>query len=75
MLFAPKILDSSMMYSYKIIKLQSYFIDQVALTRKQQKDLLVFETSCHMPTFLPHTVKTLHCRFNGEHQAGFPVDH
>ena len=34
------------------------------MARKQQRDLLVFESSCHLPTCLPHAVKASHCPFN-----------
>ena len=29
-----------------------------------------FESSCHLPTCLPHTVKACYCPFNPERQAG-----
>ena len=44
--------------------LQLHFIHQVALARKQRRDLLVFESSCYLPTCLLHTVEASHCPFN-----------
>ena len=35
----------------------------VLLARRQQRDPFVFESSCHLPTCLPHTVKTSLCPF------------
>ena len=36
---------------------------QVALPRRQQKDHVVFEPICHLPTYLPHLMKASHCPF------------
>ena len=36
-----------------------HFIHQVALARRQRR-----ESSCHLPTCLPHTVEASHCPFN-----------
>ena len=44
------------------------FIHKVSLARRQQRDLLFFKSSCHQPTFLPHTVEASHC-FIAERQA------
>ena len=30
-------------------------------------DPTICESSCHLPTYLPHTVKASHCPFNAEH--------
>ena len=40
------------------------FIHQVALARRQRRDLSVFKSSCHLPTYLTHTVEASHCPFN-----------
>ena len=40
------------------------FIHQVALARRQRRDLSVFESSCHLPICLPHTMEASHCPFN-----------
>ena len=40
------------------------FIHQVASARRQQKDLSVFESSCNLPTYLPHTAEASYCPFN-----------
>ena len=34
------------------------------MARRQRRDLSVFESSCHLPTCLPHTVKASRCSFN-----------
>ena len=34
------------------------------MARWQQKDLSVFESSCHLPTCLPHIMEASHCPFN-----------
>ena len=36
------------------------FILQVARARRQRRDLLVFESSYHLPTGLPHAVDASH---------------
>ena len=36
-------------------------VHQVVFTRRQQRDLAVFESSYHVPTCLPHTVEASHC--------------
>ena len=41
----------------KLPQLELHFIHHVALARKQRMDLLVFESSCHLPTCLPHTAE------------------
>ena len=46
------------------LQLQLDFIHQVALTRRQRRGLSVFESSCHLPTCLPHTAKASHYPFN-----------
>ena len=40
------------------------FVHQVALARRQRSDLSVFESSCRLPTCLPHTMEASHCPFN-----------
>ena len=42
------------------------FIYQVALARRQRRDLSVFESNCHLPTCLSHTVKLHTVSFNAE---------
>ena len=37
------------------------FIQQVVLAKRQQRNLLVFESSYHLPTSLPHAVEASHC--------------
>ena len=37
---------------------------QVVLASRQWRDCSVFESSCHLPTCLPHTVEASHCPFN-----------
>ena len=39
------------------------FIYQVALGRKKQKDVAVFESSCHLTSCLQHTVEASYCPF------------
>ena len=34
------------------------------MARRQRRDLSVFESSCHLPTCLPHTIEASHCPFN-----------
>ena len=34
------------------------------MARRQRRDLSVFESSCHLPTCLPHTAEASHCPFN-----------
>ena len=34
------------------------------MARRQRRDLSVFESSCHLPTCLSHTVEASHCPFN-----------
>ena len=34
------------------------------MARRQRRDLLVFESSCHLPICLPHTMEASHCPFN-----------
>ena len=34
------------------------------MARRQRRDLSVFESSCHPPTCLPHTLEASHCPFN-----------
>ena len=34
------------------------------MPRRQRKDLSVFESSCHLPTCLPHTAEASYCPFN-----------
>ena len=46
------------------------FIYQVALARRQPKDLSSFASSHHLPICLSHTVKASNCRFNAEHDVG-----
>ena len=38
--------------------------------RKERRVLPVFESSCHLPTCLPHTVEAAHCFFIADRQAG-----
>ena len=40
------------------------FLHQVSLTKRQRRDLAVFKSSCHLPTYLPHMVEALHNLFN-----------
>ena len=40
------------------------------LVRRQEKNLSVFESSCHQLNCLPHTVEALHCSLIAELQAG-----
>ena len=37
-----------------------------ALARRQRRDLLVFESSCHLPACLPHTAEASHSPFTSE---------
>ena len=34
------------------------------MAKRQRRDLSVFESSCHLPTCLPHTMGASHCLFN-----------
>ena len=34
------------------------------MARRQRNDLSVFESSCHLPICLPHTMEASHCPFN-----------
>ena len=34
------------------------------MARRQRRDLSVFESSCHLPICLPHTMEASHCPFN-----------
>ena len=47
-----------------ISQLLLHFIHQVALARRQRRDLSVFESNCHLPTCLQHTVEASHCPCN-----------
>ena len=47
----------------KLLQLYSHFNYQVASARTRHRDRLVFESSCPLPTCLPHTVKASHCSF------------
>ena len=47
-----------------IVIVITFFIHQVALARRQRNDLSVFESSCHLPICLPHTMEASHCPFN-----------
>ena len=38
-----------------VIVLQLYFIHQLALARRQRRDLSIFESSCHLPTCTYYT--------------------
>ena len=49
---------------YNCLLKQFDFTHKVTLVRRQQRDLSVFESSCHLPTFLPHMVEASHCPFN-----------
>ena len=46
------------------------FIHQLAFARRQRRDFSVFESSCRLPTCLPHTVEAPHCFFIAGSQAG-----
>ena len=39
------------------------FIHQVALARRQRRDISILESRYHLPTCLPHTVEASHCPF------------
>ena len=39
------------------------------MARRQRRDLAVFESSCHLPTCVPHTVEASHCAFNADRHA------
>ena len=39
------------------------FIHQVPLAKRERSDFSVFESSCHLPNCLPHTVEASHCAF------------
>ena len=45
------------------------FYLSLALLSRQLSELLVFESSCHLSTCLPHTVETSNCFFIAERQA------
>ena len=64
-LFPADIIDSSFRnFSSKQFWVVNYmFIHQVALAKSQRRDLSIFESSCHLPTCLPHTVEASHCPF------------
>ena len=40
------------------------FFTKLPLLKRQQRNLSGFESSCHLPTSLPHTVEAAHCPFN-----------
>ena len=44
----------------EIVKLQLQFIRQFAWARRQRRDFVVIESSCHLPTCVHHTRYRLH---------------
>ena len=49
--------------SILIAHYKNYIIHQAIEARRQQRDLLVFESNCHLPSCLPHTMEASHCPF------------
>ena len=46
-----------------VLNCNSIFIYKAAMARRRQRDLSVFESSYHLPSRLPLTLKALHCPF------------
>ena len=61
LIFAEKTIKLSKVMTGSVETQQSDQTKQSA--RKQQRDLSVFESSCHLSSCLPHTVEASHCPF------------